>query len=328
MANTPKYPTALATLTDLLQAFDGFQTVLAADLGPTDSSISVASGLGAGANCVVAIGSELILLSAAASGTLTVATGGRGFAGTTPGSWPSGTRVLGNDVAWHHNQTAAEIIALETALGASLANVVLPTRQIATDATLSGGGDLSANRTLSVIPDQTNQRVGISKGGAAVTGTRKQLNVIEGAGITLTVADNSGANRVDVTVAAVSPIADIEFVIDGGGDVIATGVKGDLFIDFPCTINQVTLLADRSGSIVVEIQKCTYAQFDNSAHPVTGDKLNGSGTAPTISGANKSQDSTLTSWNTSIAAGSVLRFVVNSCSTMQRCTVGLKVTKG
>jgi hypothetical protein len=79
---------------------------------------------------------------------------------------------------------------------------------------------------------------------------------------------------------------------------------------------------------VVEIQKCTYAQFDNSAHPVTGDKLNGSGTAPTISGANKSQDSTLTSWNTSIAAGSVLRFVVNSCSTMQRCTVGLKVTKG
>jgi hypothetical protein len=250
MANTPKYPTALATLTDLLQAFDGFQTVLAADLGPTDSSISVASGLGAGANCVVAIGSELILLSAAASGTLTVATGGRGFAGTTPGSWPSGTRVLGNDVAWHHNQTAAEIIALETALGASLANVVLPTRQIATDATLSGGGDLSANRTLSVIPDQTNQRVGISKGGAAVTGTRKQLNVIEGAGITLTVADNSGANRVDVTVAAVSPIADIEFVIDGGGDVIATGVKGDLFIDFPCTINQV----DRGGDSEMHVR--------------------------------------------------------------------------
>lgn len=41
----------------------------------------------------------------------------------------------------------------------------------------------------------------VSKGGVAV-GTRTTLNLIEGSNVTLTVADNSGSDRVDVTVAA------------------------------------------------------------------------------------------------------------------------------
>lgn len=41
----------------------------------------------------------------------------------------------------------------------------------------------------------------VSKGGTLV-GTRKTVNLIEGSNVTLTVADNSGSDRVDVTVAA------------------------------------------------------------------------------------------------------------------------------
>lgn len=45
------------------------------------------------------------------------------------------------------------------------------------------------------------QLVEVSKAGTLI-GTRKRVNLIEGTGVTLTVADNSGAGRVDVTVNA------------------------------------------------------------------------------------------------------------------------------
>jgi hypothetical protein len=112
------------------------------------------------------------------------------------------------------------------------------------------------------------------------------------------------------------------FVIDGGGATITTGVKGDITVDFPCTINQWTLLADQSGSIVVDLWKDTYANFP----PVVGDVITASA-KPTITTATKGQSSTLTGWTTAIAAGDVIRFNVNSVTSIQRVTVALKVTR-
>lgn len=110
------------------------------------------------------------------------------------------------------------------------------------------------------------------------------------------------------------------FVIDGGGSTITTGVKGDLIVDFACTIQSATLLADQSGSIVVDIWKDTYANY-----PATvGDTITASA-KPTISGATKSQDATLTGWTTAISAGDILRFNVDSITSCQRVVVALKV---
>jgi len=72
-------------------------------------------------------------------------------------------------------------------------------RQIICGSTLSGCGDLSADRTLDVINDTSQQRVGILKT-ASLIGTRQSINLLEGVGTSLTVTDNSGSNRVDVTV--------------------------------------------------------------------------------------------------------------------------------
>lgn len=121
---------------------------------------------------------------------------------------------------------------------------------------------------------------------------------------------------------------EIMVVIDGGGVAITTGLKGYLGpVPFDGTITQATLLADQSGSIVVDVWKCTYSQFDaGSTHPVSGDKITASA-PPTISTATKSQDSTLTGWTTSFAAGDVFAFNVNSASTIQRATLSLKFTK-
>lgn len=114
----------------------------------------------------------------------------------------------------------------------------------------------------------------------------------------------------------------INFVIDGGGNEIADGVKGDIVVDFACTIASVTLLADQSGSIVVDIWKDTYANYA----PTDADTITAAA-PPTIAAATKSQDSTLTGWTKAIAAGATLRFNVDSCTTITRCTVALKVMR-
>lgn len=119
--------------------------------------------------------------------------------------------------------------------------LVPSTRTISTTAPLSGGGDLSANRTITTSMstarllgrttagtgvaeeisvsapltfsalalgfDQTaalgnNARVAVRKNSGAVVGTRRQVNLIEGANVTLTVTDDAGSEEVDVTIAA------------------------------------------------------------------------------------------------------------------------------
>lgn len=122
-------------------------------------------------------------------------------------------------------------------------------------------------------------------------------------------------------------VGGLQFIIDGGGAVIATGMKGYLQVDFAGTITQATLLADQSGSIVVDIWKCAYADFDaGSTHPVVGDSITASA-KPTLSTATKSQDSTLTGWTVAFSAGDILAFNVDSVTTLTRVTLDLRVTR-
>lgn len=114
----------------------------------------------------------------------------------------------------------------------------------------------------------------------------------------------------------------IIYVIDGGGVAITTGIKGNLEIPFSCTIHRATLLADQSGSIVVNIWKTPYASYP----PTVADKITASA-PPTITASDKSQDTTLTGWTTTITSGDTLRFNVDSVSAITRVTLSLQVTK-
>jgi hypothetical protein len=116
-------------------------------------------------------------------------------------------------------------------------------------------------------------------------------------------------------------------VIDGGGLPIVAGMKGYVEVPFSCVLAGVDLIADRSGSIVVNLWKCSYAQFDAGAtHPVVADKMTAS-TPPTITSSTKSTDGTLAGWTTVIAAGDIVAFNVDSATTIQRVTVTLKYTR-
>lgn len=118
----------------------------------------------------------------------------------------------------------------------------------------------------------------------------------------------------------VTRFGSISMMIDGGGSVVTTGLKGYLEIPFACTLKAVTLLADVSGSIVIDIWKDIYGSFP----PVAGDTICASA-KPTISSAIKSQDVTLTGWITSITAGDVLGFNVDSVTNIKKVTLTLKV---
>jgi len=116
--------------------------------------------------------------------------------------------------------------------------------------------------------------------------------------------------------------ASLTYIIDGAGSAITTGLKGFLEVPFGCTITRVTMLGDQSGSIVVDIWKDTYASFP----PTDGDSITAAA-PPTITTAQKSQDSTLTGWTKALSAGDILAFNVDSCATVERLTVILLVER-
>ncbi|MFC2001843.1 hypothetical protein ACFLUZ_04990 [Chloroflexota bacterium] len=122
--------------------------------------------------------------------------------------------------------------------------------------------------------------------------------------------------------AAVVDLTALTFIFDGGGAAITTGEKGHIVSPFDGTIAAVELEADQSGSIKVDIWKDTYANFP----PTDADSICG-GNEPEISTAQKYKDATLTDWIKSIAEGDILAFNVDSITTIQRCTVTIRVKK-
>jgi len=91
-----------------------------------------------------------------------------------------------------------------TNLVSDLAGKVPTSRTITASAPITGGGDLSANRSIgfdsSALLDN-NARVKVDKNGVGV-GTRRELNFIEGTNITLTVTEDVPNETIDITIDA------------------------------------------------------------------------------------------------------------------------------
>jgi hypothetical protein len=116
----------------------------------------------------------------------------------------------------------------------------------------------------------------------------------------------------------VSNTRTLNFVIDGGGSVITTGKKGVIVVDGDYTVTGWTIIADQSGSIVVDVNRATYTNFPTTAS-IAGTEL------PTLSSVQKNEDLTLSSWTTTISARDILEFEVDSVTTVTRVTVALRL---
>jgi hypothetical protein len=85
-----------------------------------------------------------------------------------------------------------------TAADMTGAGGVVSSRQILAGTGLAGGGDLSADRTLSVVAKSVNQLVAVAYAGS-IAGTRPTVNFLSSGGVTISAADNVSNNSVDVT---------------------------------------------------------------------------------------------------------------------------------
>lgn len=114
------------------------------------------------------------------------------------------------------------------------------------------------------------------------------------------------------------------FPLNGGGGVISTGTKYYAIIEAPYagTIDSYTLVADQSGNIVLDIWKDIYLNFP----PTVADSITAAA-KPTLSAAQKSQDSTLTGWTKTFSKGDIFLINVDSISTITEAVLLLKITK-
>lgn len=116
----------------------------------------------------------------------------------------------------------------------------------------------------------------------------------------------------------------IAFQFGDGTNAIDSATEREqwLELNFDCTIEGYTLLADAAGSIVVDLWYDTYANYP----PVVGDSICAAA-LPTLASAIKTQDTTLTGWTTTLQRGRVLKAHVNSAGTVKAVTLTLDVIK-
>lgn len=114
--------------------------------------------------------------------------------------------------------------------------------------------------------------------------------------------------------------------IDGGGDVIPSGIKGDSYVPYNCRIEEAISYATPSGSIYIDIWKDTTANYPpTDADSICGDQqivISSNSSIGIISSNN-----TLSGWTTSITAGDILRFRVSAAAYVTKSTVNLTIRR-
>lgn len=110
----------------------------------------------------------------------------------------------------------------------------------------------------------------------------------------------------------------LNFIVDGGGSAITTGSKGYVRVDFDALVYGWTVAADQAGDIVFDVRRCTYPDFPATVSIAGSEK-------PTLSGTDKNEDLTLTTWSQKLTFGDILEFTVVSAATVTRATVDLRL---
>lgn len=197
--------------------------------------------------------------------------------------------------------------------------VVLDTGDIAdsldkryvTDADLTTLGNTSNTNTGDQLMYGTIAVAG--EGDLDPSGTGDTLTVI--AGTNMNITTNPATNEITFESTATGGVNEDSFglVVDGAGTAITTGSKGTYYVPWNCTITGWDIRSDVSGSCVVNVKRA-------------GTSLAGS-EKPTLSAASSNQDLTLTTWTTSLSAGDIIEFVVDSASTVTKVTTTILVSK-
>jgi hypothetical protein len=243
-------------------------------------------------------------LGVTSSTSVAIGTGSKTFTVSNTGAFQLGERVRAANTATPSNYVEGSITSITA------------DTSITINADVFGGSGTFAAWTFSVAGIQGTQGPQGTTGSQGTTGTQGSTGTQGTTGL----QGLQGTTGIQGT----RGVADgtITFIIDGGGSVITTGLKGYLEIPFGCTITKWTVLNDVSGSITIDIWKDTYANYP----PTVADTITGSA-KPLTTTATKGQSSTLTGWTTSISSGDILAFNVDSVTSVTKATISLSVSK-
>src|SRR5689334_8584569 len=113
-------------------------------------------------------------------------------------------------------------------------------------------------------------------------------------------------------VSANQAIRTVQFAFDGGGSALSASMTRCTQVNFSGRIQQVTLLADVSGTATVDVKTIAYELYNGpaSASSITAAAI------PALSSTTKYQDATLTGWTTSLAANTVVCFALSNPATV------------
>ena len=130
------------------------------------------------------------------------------------------------------------------------------------------------------------------------------------------------ASNDDVVIIALAAAADltrtVNYVIDSGSLPMQPGDKGKITIDVTGLIENIRVLSDQTGDIVLEIEKCTFADYPNFSSITGGSRVQ-------LTNSDKYFDDVLNNWTTTIGAGDILRFTVVSVNNIRRLLISLKL---
>jgi hypothetical protein len=111
----------------------------------------------------------------------------------------------------------------------------------------------------------------------------------------------------------------INLTFDGAGSALTSGLQAEVQLPMIGTISSWDIFSTLTGSCVIDVLKCdsfsTYPTFTS----IAGSEK------PTLSSTQKNQDTNLTSFTTGLTAGNILRFNLDSATTVQKVYLTIKI---
>jgi len=109
--------------------------------------------------------------------------------------------------------------------------------------------------------------------------------------------------------------------IDGNGGVITIGQKGYITVPYNGTITDWELFGDQAGTCTIDVRKSTFANFP------TQTSITGSAPITVSPAAQKASSSILTGWTSSISAGDIYGFTLNTATGFTRLNLIINTIK-
>lgn len=128
------FPTSISTTANIPGAVNRARTTLATTITSVATTLVMTSGTAFAVNVPFTIGTEDIICTMKSTNMFSLCT--RGYGGSTAAAHSAGVSITGTVIAQHVNTLRDEVIAIETALGPNMANV-LP--QAANNLAYTGG---------------------------------------------------------------------------------------------------------------------------------------------------------------------------------------------